>query len=1377
MPEISLINALPCDIEIQITQLGDDEDDSVGHDKSMSLHEDTRIKSSKGALDLFFLPDSRRHDANLLHNRNISKFCDPFTNIDFIEPFLSISVKSGERFAIPCLAINKHLVFRIRVLPNSNVWSMAYIVPAQLFAHRYSYCKHDGEDISWDYAKNYNLYAKRGPQVRFIREWNHDSRSIVFYSLYWIINKTGILLQYQSKESSATMTLRPNDSLEKSSLLHQWCQQGQSTSSDKGAYLAHPVRSISLEYNDELQAKFLNRYPELTPVMMCCPSRYLSILPYKMMPQFQDAKISSSKEEKLYLYDMKCYDANVKVVVLPGIANNKSVYIDSSWCYMSWPSLLISEHNSKSTFTIKFENQARHFECDTEGLLSFRLSADSFVYVCVDSRCKKPPKWMIESGFECATNERIRTSCVDTVYQVYRKFYKGVGSTVYLGANNMIGGQNTVQAGSTVNMYLVFCVKADDMYHEPTLDCVHVDKEHQVSTKKLIQFEIKSHFRKGDTVYCKNSNDDHILSIVKLPELLIYNISAITSIKLRNCDCTLITDKFISFQVNYPTRIILCVDDSIPTHRMPTWISKRGFTDIPNEQIHAMDYLSNRIVKFRLYSRSFSAQTCILGGVNSWISKEKPKWNYFVLALHEDEFIANFLSTENAKNELSYQTCSVAQDDDQNHSFSIKESLETSIHNFWSRSFGPLKLQEALFDVQGRQWSQCFDMATGNSGELNTSCCTFAVSISHLPGVFRRTSVVRLLPRYAVVNSLSTPLLIWPEKGIHNYHIGQFHDTSRHRFHYSQVSHNHGVYLPAHTTLMLYSYYDFEVSSASKYSDTSLLASTSAMLSDMTEKNLKKRWIRLTDASCDGEASSTNLYDHNFADISTPILVDDVGQSFVWLPCHQPKLLNPDNDIENDSEENTSDVKIISASILTENMLVVVTICDISNNPPYRIENRTSSIELQISQFQHSTYFPIAPSTWSNFLWPDQYGVKEVRISLRGNESVCSVPFRLDEIGAKDAFSWNESDDNSSLIGNMMLSDNNPLTTIGIYIFAEGSTKVLVLYEVMKSSFRGNLMRSFSTFASPVKSSYRIPQPLKPTKPKPLSMIMTSRRLSGPSRAVGWTDLWQSLILVISLPGINLNLFTEGKDISLDIPSVVPFTELLSISLDGISFTYDSVIPAVEFSIYHFQIDDMRELVRFPVVCVPTDSGLNSHMRERISDFEPKQISCFRMRMLWKLVGEDVNVMHISDLEILLQDLSLKLDMDLVVLLVGLIGSITRDLGSKVTSTTTLKGSNSESLKANILRGSIRAAQHHIAYTISSKVKHATDQMLRKSLVYIEMFHHSSIVICSEVCLLTYTHTHIESNIYLFIRYMWVKSCLILTLHLLTIRLQWVLRT
>jgi len=97
-------------------------------------------------------------------------------------------------------------------------------------------------------------------------------------------------------------------------------------------------------------------------------------------------------------------------------------------------------------------------------------------------------------------------------------------------------------------------------------------------------------------------------------------------------------------------------------------------------------------------------------------------------------------------------------------------------------------------------------------------------------------------------------------------------------------------------------------------------------------------------------------------------------------------------------------------------------------------------------------------------------------------------------------------------------------------------------------------------------------------------------------------------------------------------------------------------------SVFHVQIDDMRPAARFPVILVGTESGLNSHLRNHVvGDSFATSISPVPYIDL-NFTGSDQNEYQLTlkSLDLKFSNTTCKLDVDMLMRVVGLIGKFTQ---------------------------------------------------------------------------------------------------------------------
>ncbi|CAM9437847.1 unnamed protein product, partial [Chrysoparadoxa australica] len=86
------------------------------------------------------------------------------------------------------------------------------------------------------------------------------------------------------------------------------------------------------------------------------------------------------------------------------------------------------------------------------------------------------------------------------------------------------------------------------------------------------------------------------------------------------------------------------------------------------------------------------------------------------------------------------------------------------ISPFWDvEANGPLVQLPLQLDWRGRSWSKSFSInAINSSGEICTQAGTFGVCVGASPGIFHKTKVVTVYPRFVVSNMLNLPVCAIP---------------------------------------------------------------------------------------------------------------------------------------------------------------------------------------------------------------------------------------------------------------------------------------------------------------------------------------------------------------------------------------------------------------------------------------------------------------------------------------------------------------------------------------------------------------------------------------------------------------------------------------
>ncbi len=261
----------------------------------------------------------------------------------------------------------------------------------------------------------------------------------------------------------------------------------------------------------------------------------------------------------------------------------------------------------------------------------------------------------------------------------------------------------------------------------------------------------------------------------------------------------------------------------------------------------------------------------------------------------------------------------------------------------------------------------------------------------------------------------------------------------------------------------------------------------------------------------------------------------------------------------------------------------------------------------------------------------------------------------------------------------------------------------------------------------------------------------------------GWAwslvqGLYAALEVRVDLAGLSLSL------LDLD-PSGRRVLELLALQVDGLRVTKASGRDGAELSIHHVQVDDMRPLAPCPVVLQPADSGWNtppSRTRREgrrgarapsLSSLGPEGgIPLIRLMAEPNLQTPWSSLVHLRALELIVQELELHLDLDVVMSLVAYIGRLSSPDASSSSSLATPGG-----LAHAHEDGAHPHQQHHhhhhhggaeagvlgddkalslVRRVLRARVvvpEAARGEAVGARLVYIELFHHSSLIVGMEL--------------------------------------------
>jgi hypothetical protein len=180
--------------------------------------------------------------------------------------------------------------------------------------------------------------------------------------------------------------------------------------------------------------------------------------------------------------------------------------------------------------------------------------------------------------------------------------------------------------------------------------------------------------------------------------------------------------------------------------------------------------------------------------------------------------------------------------------------------------------------------------------------------------------------------------------------------------------------------------------------------------------------------------------------------------------------------------------------------------------------------------------------------------------------------------------------------------------------------------------------------------------------------------------------------------------------------------EVLNSYIDKIDLSYDGPKSSLAFSVHHVQIDDMRARTKskFSVILSPSDSGLNSHLREDAQDTNWLSVKCN-----WNPLSTRVN--HIHSLEIIVYSLDVKIDGDMVFSLLNMLGDTLSISDDEIFSGASIPSGKLQEIFMN-------AAKDILLFELRESIQRV-QQESGKIPVFIEKFYHSRLVVFFEVLL------------------------------------------
>lgn len=176
-------------------------------------------------------------------------------------------------------------------IPGTQLLSESISIGADLHHARLAFQKHRPQLLQWQYPHPMQFAERRGaPQVRMKREWGQQgTRNLVLFSSFWIVNKTGMELRYRTFTKAKKFT--SNETV----LADDHPRQHHTSAAAVDDRSAYKLRTDCLTADSIYHDAFGKLVAQEMPILLDCPSKKLSVLPYAM----------KAAEKSLYVYDLQ----------------------------------------------------------------------------------------------------------------------------------------------------------------------------------------------------------------------------------------------------------------------------------------------------------------------------------------------------------------------------------------------------------------------------------------------------------------------------------------------------------------------------------------------------------------------------------------------------------------------------------------------------------------------------------------------------------------------------------------------------------------------------------------------------------------------------------------------------------------------------------------------------------------------------------------------------------------------------------------------------------------------------------------------------------------------------------------------------------------
>lgn len=951
-------------------------------------------------------------------------------------------------------------------------------------------------------------------------------------------------------------------------------------------------------------------------------------------------------------------------------------------------------------------------------------------------------------------------------------------------------------------MVFMIC-RVDDEEGTKELDVRQIKVERSMRDRMLCnrQYALTPHFSRGDQLYVDRKASDYALE--SLPPALVP--VPLLAIQTAQGDRRGGNSFVMSFSVSRHCTVMVAYDDRAST--VPGWLSQLSFEPtnwkISGSKPGTVFTIFRRDLSAHTTLRlggnnAYGARGCKAMYLVMLVPSSAPLENVLPNAPSDLSVRSSdskgWLDDE-LKDLIDKSDARLNVDDER------LDAKDNDLSLYWNGQMnGTLRIMAPLFDTLGRDWSSPFNVdAISTTGQVETPSAVLGVSVKPLPGIFHRTRAVTLWPRFIVINRLRKSVDVLPllrSRCLDNQSGGESGGRVMRNTVAAMLNRPSSVLeketlvdaesnskkttikgtkplprtgvqatpdsgalkgqltptdcygvLHAGECMAIYGFLPLRFLPSNLLLPAALKKSRAAALQHHSTYQMRdddKDETAMAHALCFRLHNADTSDESQQYSFSHPVLSEDVGETCVWF-WRDSRGVYPG--------------PLVSANVTVHASTVFMTLRDSTLSPPYRIENRSSWAYLRCKQSGTSDdTFAVGPMAYKSFSWQERDQLHRLNVSVEDipkkdgggpASSVATAEYSLDEVGPKETmliasrafFSGSGVGgfgvggvSGSSLARSLTIKARPPQQKLYVHVSTAGRTRVITFSDLPRDDFRNRLNE--------------------------MALLSWTWSL--------FQELYNSLDIHVGLAGFTLNLLDmdgSGRRV----------VELLSLTLDRLEIRKEGGKDRAQLALYHIQLDDMRPGATFAVIIQPADSGWHTPARrskklkaaamaislsstgtgteqqtERLAAAKEDEHVFSNLVPLVRVTAEPElhtpwsEVVHFRGLELSVQELEMRVDLDTLFSLVAYIGRLSRFDSEREERAPTggdvyhhyyhhHRDPSIRSLRTNIMDEKSISLVRRL---LRSKVRvpdAALSEAVGQRLVYIELFHHSSLIVGMEL--------------------------------------------